>query len=378
VLFFLYAYRSLRSRIRANLISLLVLSLFVAGATLGLSYYLMLKSSLVSVPAENLIVLAKGAATEWESRLAKESVNKIPLLPGIKKDGETPLVASEMASFIFSIQEPDPKKFNEPPAIRGIDALSPRIHQAKLEIGALPAPGTLEVAVGKRLAARFPFIKIGYVFDLPGGPSKVTGIFSANGGPFEDELWTPRPALELHTKLRFTNSLTIVAESAARAEQMVKEINDSKELEAQASTVAAFRADGAGLASIAQTVFVLLILMSLIATFAITTTMNAAVALRIPELAALAAIGIRRSSLARLMLVESALLGVVGAVVGVLVAVGVAALVDTVPLGRVPIAVEVSTAALVTCLLLGVAAGIVGGVAPAVQVRRLNILTALR
>jgi putative ABC transport system permease protein len=377
VFFFLYAYRSFVSRLRANLTSLLVMSLFVGGGTLGMSYYLKLKSNLVTVPAENVVVTAKGAANEWESKLSMETVNKIGLLPGVKKDGSVPLVAREMASFVF-IDTPDPSKFTEPPGLRGFDELSSRIDGIKLVTGAMPAPNSLEIVVGRRVLEMYPSIKIGRELELPGGRSKVTGIFEAAGGPFEDELWTPRSALELHQKRKVVNSVTFVAESAQRAQELIDEINNSKNLEAQAATVAEFRAKGAGLESIASTVFALLVLLSVIATFAITTTMNAAVVMRLPELAALAAIGMRKSSLARLIIIETTLLGVVGALLGAIVAVVTSMLVGKIPLGKTPIDLSISTPAMIGGLVLGVGAGIVGGLAPAIQVRRLNILEALR
>jgi hypothetical protein len=378
VLFLLYAYRSLVSRLRANLTSLLVMGLFVAGGTLGLSYYFILKSSLATVPPQNVIVVAKGAATEWESRLSNEVANKIALLDGIVKEGDKPVLSREMASFIF-VDQPDVSKFTEPPALRGIDEMAEKVHGIKLITGTMPKPDSLELVVGRRVVERFPFVKVGHVFQLPGGPSTVVGTFSAQGGPFEDELWTPRAALELHQKRRGLNSMTLVTESAERAQQLVTQINESKPLEeAQASTALEFRSSKAGLDGIARAVFILLVLLSVIATFAITTTMNAAVVMRMSELAALAAIGIRRSSLARMIVIESLLLGVAGAALGALISVGAAAAIGRIPLGKVPLDLQVSTTAILVGLALGVAAGLLGSIAPAIQVRRLDILGALR
>ena len=359
------------------MITLLVISLFVAGATLGLSYYLMLRGNLVTVPPENVIVVAKGALTEFESRLPQDAVNKVPLLPQIAKQGDAPLVAREMASYLF-LDNPDPHHFSEPPPLRGIDEHSAKIHGARMLTGSLPAPNSLDVIVGKRVAERFSYIRVGHVFDLPGGPGKVSGIFTVGGGPYDDEFWTWRAALELHQKKRWVNSMTVVAKSAADAERLIEEINNSKQFDAQAATVAAFRSNSAGLDSIARVVILLLVLLSVVATFAITTTMAAAVAIRMSELAALAAIGIRRSSLAKMVVIESALLGLVGAVLGALISVGVAALVGSVPLGKAPIPVSVSTTAVGICLALGVLAGLTGAIGPAISVRRMDIIGMLR
>jgi putative ABC transport system permease protein len=159
---------------------------------------------------------------------------------------------------------------------------------------------------------------------------------------------------------------------------LVEQINSSKELRAQAAPVAAFREDLAGLRTITVTVLVLLVLLSLVVTFAIATTMNAAVVMRLPEFAALAAIGIRRSALARIVLVESLLLAAVGALVGALVSVLLQRQIGEVSLGASPVELTATWRVLLLGLGMGLAAGLIGGTAPAIRVHRLTITSAMR
>jgi cell division protein FtsX len=374
---FFYVWRSLLSRVRANAITMLAVGLFVVGGSLGLSLYFGLNKMLVATSQpENLIVLSKGAASEATSKLSLETARKLVLLPGVKNASSSPVAARELLTRIYlTIGGPD---YKDPVVIRGYDEQSPTVHRIKIVSGAQPDPKSLDIMLGRRVAEKYPQLA-GTQISLPGGAAKFVGVFSADGGPMEDEVWTPRAALELHVNTKFSSSMTLVAEDAGRVAGLVDKINDSKDLNAQAASVAKFREDGAGLSTIARTVFILLVLLSIVATSAIATTMNAAAATRMPELAAMAVIGIRRSFLARMVLVESIGLAVVGAVLGLLLFAGIRAWLGGVfALGASPIEISSVTTVLPIALGLGIVVGLLGGSFPALKVRRLDILNAIR
>jgi putative ABC transport system permease protein len=376
VVFFTYAYRSLLARRRASLVTLLSVALFVAGATLGLTYYLNLASRLVAAPPEQIIVVAKGAASESESKLKLENARKLLVLEGIKHEGDQVLAVRELVSYVF-LSTIDFSRYEEPTAIRGFDDKSAAIHDIKLVEGAMPAPGTLEVMVGRGLAKRYPHLRVGYEIGLPGGAGKVTGIFSAKGSVHDDEVWTPRAALELHLNTKLASSVTLIAESG-RVADLLQRINSSKDLDAQATTMSEFRADRGGLHAVARTVLILLVLLSIVATFAIARTMNASVLTRVPELGALAAIGVPKGTLSRVVVVEGLLLAVLGAALGLGGGLLIASLLGRMPVGAYPVELHLTPVVLLVGIGLGLAVGLVGGVLPSLQVRRLDILTALR
>ena len=376
-MFFTYAYRSLLARLRATLVTTLAVGLFVAGGTLGIAYYLSLGHLLGAAPAENIIVVSKGAASEAESKLKLENARKLIVLEDIKKTGDQPLAVRELVSRVFT-EVNDYTKYQEPTVIRGIDEHSLEFHVILLAGGAAPTPGSLEVIIGKRLAKQQPHLAIGSDLGLPGGAGKITGIFSAAGGPFEDEVWTPRGALELHISAKASSSVTLVASSAAAVPGIVDKINNSKDIDLQAASVKDFRADRAGFGSIAKTVLILLVLLSVVATFSIATTISAAVASRLPELAALAAIGIPKSTLGRIILIESALMALTGALLGALIGWLIASQVGRMPFGANPVELSFSPQVLLVGIGLGLLAGMLGGIIPALRVRRLDVLASLR
>src|SRR5206468_1072714 len=150
----------------------------------------------VSAPPENIIVVSKGAASEAESKLKLESAQKAVLLDGIKKEGGQPLVVRELVGRVF-LTATEPGQYQDPTVMRGTDERSMTVHHAKLLNGALPATGTLDVIVGRRVREASPQLDVGYELHLPGGAGHVSGVFEADGGPLEDEVWTPRAALEM-------------------------------------------------------------------------------------------------------------------------------------------------------------------------------------
>jgi len=106
--------------------------------------------------------------------------------------------------------------------------------------------------------------------------------------------------------------------------------------------------------------------------------MSAAVAARMPELAALAAIGVHRSVLGRIVLLESVMLAAAGGVLGVGVYAVARGQVGKLSLGVNPVDISSGVTVLAVGFGLGILVGILGGFYPARRVKRLDILQALR
>jgi putative ABC transport system permease protein len=324
-------------------------------------------------PPENIVVLSRGASSESGSHLDLEAARKIVLLDGIKQVAGKPLAARELVTRAYLADQG-----NEPVPIRGIDEQSLAIHRVTVIRGTPPAPGSLELLVGRRVVEKYPSLAIGQEAALPGGASKIVGVMAADGGPIEDEVWTLRSALEVHLNVKFSSSLTIAATSPSQVPALVDKINFAKDLQAQAYPAAKLLEDDARLGTIARVVLVLLALLSTVATFAIATTMSAAVALRMPELASLAAIGIRRRLLGRIVLLESALLALVGALVGTGLGWLIARQVGAIALGPNPVTLDTPAGLLLSGLGLGTLIGVIGGLSAMLRVARLDISQAMR
>ena len=375
VLFVFYAYRSLLVRIRANVLTMLAVALLVIGGSMALSFYASLRGMLLdTTPPENVIVLSKGAAGEGDSKVSLDTAHRVVLFDGVKRNGNTPVAVRELVTRVYL----NDSGTDDPVPIRGIDEQSLQVHRVTIAQGAAPASGTLEIAIGRRVHEKYPKLAIGQDISLPGGPCKITGILNASGGPMEDEIWTPRSALEAHLNVKYSSSVTLVATDKDHVDALVDKLNHSPEVEAQAIQVSKLLETTADLSRIATVVLVLIILLSIVATFAIATTMNAAAAVRMPEFAALAAIGIHRSILGRIVLLESILLATVGAIIGVVASAVMRMEIGAISLGMNPVELTGNASIAVAGLVLGLLVAIVGGSFAAVKVARLNILEAMR
>ncbi|MDQ3334956.1 MAG: ABC transporter permease [Myxococcota bacterium] len=375
MLLFRYVLRSLKARTRANLLTMLAVALLVTSGALGLSFYQGLRDMLVdTTPPENVIVLAEGAASEAGSKVPLESARKVVLFEDVRRDGDAPVTVRELVTRMHLTE-----KAGEygPVAFRGFDTQSATVHRITLASGTLPAAGSIDIALGRRAATEHG-LKLGDEVPLPVGKAKVTGIFTARGAPAEDEAWTPRSSLEAMLNVKFSSSLTLVAQDAGKVDDLVEKINGTKGLGLRAVQLKKMRADDAQLGTVARVVLLLLILLGVVATFAIATTMNAATVVRMPELAALAALGVRRSVLGRIVLVESLLLGGFGAILGALLGWVIRSQMSLITLGSNPVELSSRATGPLIGLAIGLSVGLIGGILPAIMVRRLDIVREMR
>jgi len=130
------------------------------------------------------------------------------------------------------------------------------------------------------------------------------------------------------------------------------------------------------------------VLIGAIVLFTVSNTMSMAVVERTTEIGTLRAIGLRRSGIRRLFVWEGLLLGVIGAALGVVIAIGVASLVNRsgltwTPPGRgdaVPLTIRVwgETRLIVGTMIGLVLVAVVSAWWPARRAARMNIVDALR
>lgn len=120
----------------------------------------------------------------------------------------------------------------------------------------------------------------------------------------------------------------------------------------------------------------------LVAAFSIFNTFSILVAQRTRESALLRALGASRRQVLVAALVESAIVGVIGAVIGagagILIASGMLALMENAGFGMPVDGLEIAGGSLVTCVVVGLIVTLVGGVVPAWRSSRVAPLAALR
>jgi ABC-type lipoprotein release transport system permease subunit len=377
-----YAWRNLLARKASTAVTLVAvgLSVMVYVVMAATADGIELVASGTGEP-ENLIVFSEGATSLEASRLAPAAVEVIRQLPGIARDerGE-PLASVELLAVRGlprrGAAPGDPAGVRYTP-VRGVTpeafAVHPRVRVVR---GRLPRePG--EVLLGRLLLSKLGGLSLGDEIPFGAGALRVVGVFEARGQIFEGEVWAPLAELMAELDTRDASAVVVrVAEpralpAALAAIERSKRVSASVEPERgyyeeirRASTAFAYlgRLIGAilGLGAIAAGM----------------NTLYAAMSRRVREMGTLRALGFARRAVGGSLLLESALLGLAGGLVGLALATAF----DGVALSLMGLAFELdvrpSTLARGAVLALGI--GVAGGLLPARAASRLEIVDALR
>lgn len=330
------------------------------------------------------VFLRKGAKSEGESGIP---VDRVDILEKSTPEIETgpdgrPLASAELYLAIrrFKVGGGETNV-----AVRGVQPATFAIHGDDIQIleGRRFEPGSDEVIVGSALTERIRNCHVGDVLVFNTTPFRVVGTF-ASKGPYGSEIWGDgdrlREALQRPDYSRVIAKLRDDADVAALAARLdtdervpSKVMTERAYLQSQTQALSA--------TFIAVGVF-LGVLMGIAAVFTGTNTMLAAVAARTREIGILLAMGFRPFALFVAFLLEAALIGLLGGLVGCLL---------VLPLNGIKTGTtnmqtftEIAFAFRTTPLVLGVAVGfavllgIVGGAFPAWRAARMPPTAALR
>jgi putative ABC transport system permease protein len=244
--------------------------------------------------------------------------------------------------------------------------------------------GLNELIIGRKAAARYAGVSIGSTIRLQRRDWLITGVFAANGGGFESELWGDldvlAPAFQRRSgyqsvtvRLKDPQQVTAFNDALAKNPRMqVQLIQERKYYDDQSASVS--------LPLMGLAIFVALV-MGVGAVFGAMNTMYGIVAARTREIGTLRALGFSRWSILLSFMIESTLLAFAGGVLGCLAAIpanGISSAAGGANFAEVSFAFQITTPALVTGLALAVLMGVAGGLLPAWRASRVPITAALR
>jgi len=246
--------------------------------------------------------------------------------------------------------------------------------------------GRNEVIVGAEAALEFEGLDVGSKLQVGRSEWTVVGIFTANGGIAESEIWTD--AAVLQPAYRRGNSFQAVyakLESPGAFQAFKDRLTTDPRLNVQVVRQPDYYAEQSTMVTNLITGLGTLVagLMGVGAVFGALNTMYTAVSSRTREIATLRALGFGGTPVVISVLLESLVLSLVGGSLGAGLAYVAfdgfrAATINWQSFSQVAFAFAVTPALLVEGILFAALIGLAGGLFPAIRAARMPVATALR
>lgn len=362
----------------------------IAGVVLVLTAVLAIaegfKKSVTATGAPDVaVVLRSGSDSEMNSGLSRDETRVISDAPGIARGAKGPLTSAELFVIIDLPKRSTGTSANVPLRGVGENAYEVRGNVVIREGRAFEA-GKNELIVGAGAARAFDGLQVGNSIKIGPNTWQVVGVFTAEGGIAESEIWTDASVLQpaykrgdtfqsVYAKLNSSGSFTEFKDALSLNPQLKTKVERLSEFyAAQTTMVSEF------ISKIGVTIAVL---MACGALFGALNTMYGAVSARTREISTLRALGFGSGPVIISVLVESVALSLIGGIVGAGIAWVAfdgyqASTLNWATFSQVTFAFAVTPALLVQAIIWSVVLGLLGGLFPALRAARLPIASALR
>ena len=359
-----------------------VVAVLVGVLSIGVGFR---RAMAASGSADAAIVLRSGADSEMVSGFGRAETRVIADAPGVARNAQGPLASAELFVIINLPKRSTGTDANVP--LRGVEGAAVAVRD-NLQIvkGRMFEWGRNEVIVGAGAAREFTGL------DAPGSIKvgrdswPVVGVFTANGGVAESEIWTDAKVLQgayhrgdsfqsVYVRLTSTGAFQQFKDALTTNPQLsVKVLSLADHYAAQSETLSLL---------ITKLGFLIASLMAVGAVFGALNTMYSAVATRTREIGTLRALGFGAGAVVAALMIESLLLALLGgAVGGGLAYVGFnnlhAATMNWQSFSQVAFAFAVTPQLLVQGVIWATIIGLIGGLLPAIRAARQPIAAALR
>ncbi len=379
-----YSYRNLLARRLTTFLTAagMALVVFVFAAVLMLAEGL--RQTLVSTGSyDNAMVLRAGTETEVQSVLDRNQAGIVASQPEIATGKEGPLVASE-AIILVNL----PRRGTGQPGnvmIRGVQPPSFALRrEVRLAQGRWFNPGSNEIVAGLQIAQRYQGAGLGETMRFAMRDWRVVGVFDAGNTGFNSEIWGDVEQLLQAFRRTAFSSATLRLRDPEAFDGLKARLESDPRLPVQVRReVEFYEAQSRRLADFIRLLgLVLTAIFGLGAVLGAMITMYAQVGTRINEIGTMRALGFQRHHILIAFLLEAALLGALGWIIGMLPA----SLLNFITLStinwssfaEITFRFTLTPEILLKSLAFGLGMGLVGGMLPALKAARLPLIDALR
>jgi putative ABC transport system permease protein len=268
--------------------------------------------------------------------------------------------------------------------VRGVSLRGVGMRRLKLAAGRWFQPGQREVVVGKDIAARYPTAQLGKRLRFGKGWWTVVGVMDGGKSSVNSEVFgdANQVASDFNRVDTYSSAL-LQATDEVTAAALMKSLEADRRLNVTVmSEKAYYDAQTISAMPIQFLGFFICIIMAIGSAFAAMNTMYAAVARRATEVGTLRVLGFTRGSILFSFFLESLLLSLVGGVLAILITMPLnnvtAALGNFVTFSETSFKFHIGPEIIVIGILFSLILGALGGLLPARQAAKKEILIALR
>ena len=340
----------------------------------------------------DVLVLRKGSESELTGGFDASLFPTLKTLPGIAKDTQgEPMASGEWVVVIVLPRKDGTGEVNV--TVRGMmpDGLEMRQlpdakghENVKLVAGRWFQTGQREVVVSQSISGRFNHASLGDTMEFGKGSWKVVGIFDAGGSAYDSEIWgdVNQMASDFDRQGGYASAY-LRATDPISAEALKNRVSDDQRLKLEGVLENDYYAKQTRSGTPIKVIgWVVGVIMAIGSIFAAMNTMYAAVAYRGREIATLRVIGFSRPSILTSFVLESLLIALLGAIVGIILMLPFNGMQtgtsNQVTFSEVVFALRITPQVAMRAIIFALIMGFVGGLAPAWHAARQNILSALR
>ena len=380
-----YNLRNLVVRKTTTVMTALGIALTVAVLLAILALVNGLRSTLsTSGDPRHVLVLRKGSTSELVSGIPRALFQDIKFKRGIAAGSDgLPLASLEIITVINMVNVDNPNGANV--TVRGlmIPAGIEMRRNVRLVSGRWFQAGRRELVVGSSVAKRFPEAQMGKKIRFGRGEWDIVGVMDSHRGAQDSEIWgdVNQVSADFQRVDALSSAMLEVADEAA-AKALIEDIGNDQRLGMSGLSEKEYydlqTASGAPIEFIG--IFVSLI-MAIGSSFAAMNTMYAAVARRSREIGTLRVLGFSRGSILLSFFLESVFLALLGGLLGCLLVLplnGITTAVGGANFSELAFDFQITPKIMLSGIAFAVVLGTIGGLFPARNASRKEILTALR
>jgi putative ABC transport system permease protein len=341
------------------------------------------KSSANTGDPRNILVVRKGSTAESASLVSRETLQEIRYFDGIaRNEGGDPLISADVLVLISLPRLDNSGEANV--LLRGVTARGMELRpQVTLKAGRWFTPGKREIVVSEKLARRFARFGLGDSFKSGTTTLTVVGWLDGGGSAYDSECWLDADECRSIFERDLYSSFLIRPSDDVASARLIERIESDRRFKLKAEKEVEYYAKQTMTAApIKWLGSIIAVMMSIGAVFAAMNTMYAAVGARTREIGTLRVLGFRRRAIVASLLLEGAMLALVGGALGCALAFYwngyTTATLGLETFSEIVFQFTVTPVLVAEGLGFAVIVGLVGTLLPAIRASRLPVIAALK